>query len=62
MTLKQIVDALFAGKMVGNSEYGYMFIDTDGELVALRKTSGFDCDDHLIGFLFCSCDNLEVSE
>ena len=63
MTLKQITDALFAGKMVGNEMVGWMYVDPrDGFLVAERDYEFHPSDDSLVGYLFCSCDNLEVRE
>lgn len=62
MTFKEISDHLLAGKMVGNKDIGWMLIDIRGDLVGYRENSDLESEDHLVGYLFCSCDNLEVRE
>ena len=63
MTLKQIVDALFAGKMVGCPKIGWVYVDDKGYISTKPDSAYYDGnDDELVGYLFNSCDNLEVSE
>ncbi len=60
MTFKEITDALYAGKRVGHPNHGWLYVDSEGMLAAEFVNRDFYCEDHLVGFLFCSCDELEV--